>query len=79
MNAGEMGRNGGERQQKLHCQGAEKITFTADYSGKLKLAFTSPDVISTSTKSFLTTEELISQFICLLKFLKKTSLASRAS
>ena len=26
--------NAGERQQKLHCQGAEKITFTADYSGK---------------------------------------------
>ena len=71
MNAGEIGRNADERQQKLHCQGAKKITFTAYHSGKLKLAFTSPDVISTSPKSFLTTEELISQFICLLKFLKK--------
>ena len=37
MNAGEIGRNAGERQQKLHCQGAKKITFTAYHSGKLKL------------------------------------------
>ena len=35
-------------------QGAKKIIFTACHSGKLKLAFTSPDVISTSPKSFLT-------------------------
>ena len=34
-------------------QGAKKIIFTACYSGKLKLAFTSPDVISTSPKNFL--------------------------
>ena len=64
MNAGEIGRNADERQQKLHCQGAKKITFTAYHSGKLKLGFTSTDAISTSPKSFLTTEELISQFIC---------------
>ena len=32
----------------------KKIIFTACHSGKLKLAFTSPDVISTSPKSFLT-------------------------
>ena len=35
-------------------QGAKKIIFTAYHSGKLKLAFTSPDVISTSPKNFLT-------------------------
>ena len=34
--------------------GCKKIIFTACHSGKLKLAFTSPDVISTSPKSFLT-------------------------
>ena len=34
-------------------QGAKKIIFTACPSGKLKLAFTSPDVISTSPKNFL--------------------------
>ena len=36
------------------AQGAKKIIFTACHSGKLKLAFTSPDIISTSPKSFLT-------------------------
>ena len=35
-----------------HNQGAKKIIFTACPSGKLKLAFTSPDVISTSPKNF---------------------------
>ena len=34
-------------------QGAKKIIFTACHSGKVKLAFTSPDVISTSPKNFL--------------------------
>ena len=33
-------------------QGAKKIIFTACHSGKLRLASTSPDVISTSPKSF---------------------------
>ena len=37
----------------LVFQGAKKIIFTACHSGKLKLAFTSPDVISTSPKNFL--------------------------
>ena len=32
-----------------HMQGAKKRIFIACHSGKLKLAFTSPDVISTST------------------------------
>ena len=46
-----------------HCnteamQGAKKIIFTACHSGKLKLAFTSPDIISTSPN------QLISQFFC---------------
>ena len=38
------------------CQqlpGCQKNIFTASHSGKLKLAFTSSDVISTSPKSFL--------------------------
>ena len=65
MNAGEIGRNAGERQQKLHCQGAKKITFTAYHSGKLKLAFTSADVISTSLRCFLTSRI---DFIVLLLF-----------
>ena len=37
----------------LAQKGAKKITFTACHSGKLKLTFTSPDIISTSPKSFL--------------------------
>ena len=37
-------------------QGAKKIIFTACHSGKLKLAFTSPGVISTRPKSFLTSK-----------------------
>ena len=39
-------------EQNIH--GAKKIIFTACHSGKLKLAFTRPDVISTSPKNFLT-------------------------
>ena len=35
-------------------QGAKKIIFTAYHSGKLKLAFTSPDIVSTSPKNVLT-------------------------
>ena len=48
-------------------QGAKKIILIACHSGKLKLhvAFTSPEVISTSPKSFLTSPaELISEFFC---------------
>ena len=37
--------------QMKATQGAKKIIFTACHSGKLKLAFTSPDVISTSPKN----------------------------
>ena len=44
-------------------QGGKKIIFIACHSGKLKLAFTSPDIISTSPKSF-SQAELISPFFC---------------
>ena len=39
---------------KKASQGAKKIIFTACHLGKLNLAFTSPDVISTSPKNVLT-------------------------
>ena len=51
-------------------QGAKKITFTAFHSGKLKLAFTSPDVISTSPKNFLTSR-IDFTVLLLFEFLKK--------
>ena len=51
-------------------QGAKKIIFTACHPGKLKLAFTSPDVISTSPKSFLTSR-IYFTVLLLLEFLKK--------
>ena len=44
-------------------RGAKKIIFTACHSGKLKLAFTSPDVIQLAPKTFWLAE-LISQFFC---------------
>ena len=51
-------------------QGVKKIIFTACHSGKLMLAFTGPDVISTSPQNFLTSRI---DFIVLLlfEFLKK--------
>ena len=51
-------------------QAAKKIIFTACYSGKLKLAFINPDVISTSPKNFLTSR-IDFTVLLLLKFLKK--------
>ena len=51
-------------------QGAKKIIFTACHLGKLKLAFTSPDVISTSPKNFLTSR-IDFTVLLLFKFLKK--------
>ena len=59
-------------------QGAKKIIFTACHSGKLKLAFTSRDIISTSPKSFLTSR-IAFTVLLLIEFLKKASLAHRAS
>ena len=51
-------------------QGAKKISFTACYSGKLKPAFTSPDVISASPKIVLTSR-IDFTILLLLEFLKK--------
>ena len=51
-------------------QGAKKIIFTAFHSGKLKLAFTSPDIISTSPKNFLTSRIDVTVLL-LFEFLKK--------
>ena len=54
----------------FESQGAKEIIFTACHLGKLKLAFTSPDVISTSPENFLTSRI---DFTVLLsfEFLKK--------
>ena len=54
----------------LIAQGAKKIIFTACHSGKLKLAFTSPDVISTSPKNFLTSRIDVTVLL-LFEILKK--------
>ena len=54
-------------------QGAKKIIFTACHSGKLKLAFTSPDVMSTSPKNFLTSRIDLTVLL-LFEFLKKNHL-----
>ena len=51
-------------------QGAKKIIFTACHSGKVKLAFTSPDFILTSPKSFLTSR-IDFTVLLLFEFLKK--------
>ena len=64
--------------QLRYQQGAKKIIFTACHSGKLRLAFTSPDVISTSPKNFLTSR-IDLKVLLLFEFLKKTSLAEFTS
>ena len=51
-------------------QGAKKIIFIACHSGKLKLAFSSPDVISSSPKSFFTSR-IDFTVLLLFDFLKK--------
>ena len=51
-------------------QGAKKNIFTACHLGKLKPAFTSPDVISASPKYFLTSR-IVFTVLLLFKFLKK--------
>ena len=51
-------------------QGAKKIIFTACHWGKLKLAFASQDVISTSPKSFFTSR-IDFTVLLLFKLLKK--------
>ena len=52
-----------KKNNKKYSSGCKNIMFTACHSGKLKLAFTSPDIISTSPKSFLTSR-IISLFFC---------------
>ena len=54
----------------LRQQGANKIIFTACHLGKLRLAFTSPDVISTSPQNFLTSRIDVTVLL-LFEFLKK--------
>ena len=54
----------------LQKQGAKEIIFRACHLGKLKLAFTSPDVISTSPKNFLTSR-IDFTVLLLFEFLKK--------
>ena len=54
----------------LLTQGAKKIIFTACHSGELKLAFTSPDVISTSPKSF-SSSRIDFTLLLLFEFLKE--------
>ena len=51
-------------------QGAKKIIFTACHLGKVKLAFTSPDFISISPKSFLMSR-IYFTVLLLFEFLKK--------
>ena len=62
--------------QPAGTQGAKKIISTACHSGKLKLAFTSPDIISTSPKSFLTSR-IDFTVLLLFEFLKKHHLPVR--
>ena len=57
----------------FYDQGAKKIIFTACHLGKLKLTFTSPDVISTSPKSFLKSRIDLTVLL-LFEFLKKDHL-----
>ena len=51
-------------------QGAKKIIFSACHLGKLKLAFTNPEVISTSAKNFVT-RRIDFAVLLLLEFPKK--------
>ena len=53
----------------LCWQGAKKVIFTACHSGKLKLTFTSPNIISTSPKNVFMSR-LISKFFNNLNSLK---------
>ena len=59
----------------MYPQGAKKIIFTACHSGKLKLAFTSPDIISTSPQNFLTSR-IDFTILLLIEFLKNISCPS---
>ena len=56
-------------------QGAKKVIFTACHSGKLKLTFTNPNIISASPKNVLMSR-LISHFFCNLYSSKNFSCPS---
>ena len=65
--------HGGEAEIRFlgHFPGCkENHSFTACHSGMLKLAFTSPDIISTSAENFLTSR-IDSTVLLLFEFLKK--------
>ena len=62
-------------QKENYYQGAKKSIFTACHSRKLKLAFTNPDVISTSPKSFLSSR-IDFTLLLLFEFLKEHHLPS---
>ena len=57
----------------LMLQGEKKIIFRACHLGKLKLTLTSPDVISTSPKSF-SKSRIDFTVLLLFEFLKKNHL-----
>ena len=61
------------KQRKNNAQGAKEVIFTACHLCKLKLTFTSPNIISTSPKNVLMST-LISQFFCNLNSSKKLHL-----
>ena len=60
----------GKTWKNFKSQGAKKVIVTACHSGKLKLTFTSPNIISTSPKNVLMSR-LISKFFCNLNSSKK--------
>ena len=64
---------------KKASQGAKKIIFTACHLGKLNLAYTSPDVISTSPKNVLTSKIDFPHSSSVIQIPQKTSLALWAS
>ena len=71
MHAGSLeSTKGAQELLEVQPQGAKKIIFTACHSGKLKLAFTSPDVISTSPKSF-SSSKIDFTLLLLFEFLKE--------
>ena len=62
---------------KQQC--AKEIIFTAYHLGKLKLAVTSPDVISTSPRRFLTSRIDFIVLLFNIRIAQKTSLACQAT
>ena len=62
--------NVGKIDKNRLSQGAKKIIFTACHLGKLRLAFTNPDVISTSPKSF-SSSRIDFTLLLLFEFLKE--------